>query len=177
MGSSQGGGETLLDAGGDAETLPEAGGGAETSPEAGGDAETLPEAGDGAGGADEASVSTSGGKARQKKKPAGKRSVAQDASKLCVSKPSKHDSLIWRCGKEAVASILETLNANYQKAKAKLAEISENRTDPDHRTLTYKQIENALRDPNVFEAVAKKLETTISYTASRYEAGGRRGLK
>lgn len=141
----------------------------------------LSDAEDGADGSVGASPSNSddtGEQARQTKNMGRKRGAAQTASKLSGLRKSKHDSLVWSEVKNTVRMSLATLNDNFKKAHAKLAEIRKTRIDPDLRTLTYKQIENALSDLKNFKAVAKKLEK-CDYTlyGIRVQGGGQMGTR
>lgn len=154
-GSGDGTGGTGVDVGGDVGTSAGAGGG---------DDDTLPDAGDGTGDADESDddMLPDAEQPRQTRKPTRKRGGVQN---LSLRKPSKHDSLLWHV-KEAVSDVLSTLRdrlrANFDAAMATLVEIRNDRTGSDQRTLTYKQIEDALSNPESdledFRVVANKLE-------------------
>ena len=86
-------------------------------------------------------------RARSTAMPRGKGSGASAASKLRLPQHwNKFSSLIWRGVEGVVSELFKKLRDNYKRAKGMEDKIRETRTVPDTRTLTLKQIEEALGD-------------------------------
>ena len=137
--------------GADGDTLPDAGDGV-----GGADGDTLPDAGDGADGATLPPPGSAGAPHRRPKKVSGrKRGVCP---KLAVQRTSKYDSLVWRDGGSLEA--LEILNERFGAANKALRDIQSRRSEPDTRSLTYKQIQDVLGklSGNNYNCVFQKLE-------------------
>ena len=101
------------------------------------------------------------GRARSTVMPRKKGSGAPAASRFRLPQHwNKFSSLIWRGVEGVVPELFKKLCDNYKGAKDMADRISETRTHPDTRTLTLKQIEDALGDSDgrAFRDAVDKLE-------------------